>query len=254
MGVFVDRKLEKFRGVADNPVTLLTANEHTIEIRSLVVCNRTDRPLRFNSRIGSVNGTTLKKDCYAASTTNLAANYNNGASGEGATLTNNGVNTVFTIDGTIPELNSRVLIKDQTDNTQNGIYCISDLGSIATPWILTRAFDYDSGDNISQGDIVRVVNGTLNGTTIWNQTSVVLSVGTSPITFLSVLTTFTQITNEELIKPWESKNIIKLTGVIELEYSKTPFVMDSFICNTNGYSQVFDCTVRYLVYKELPYK
>lgn len=254
MGVFLDSKPKKFVGLKEQPTQLISTQNHPIWITSLKVCNRTAFPLRFNSRIATLSGTTLKKDCFAASTTDLGALYVNGISGEGATLTNNGTLTGFTIDGTFPVINSRILVKDQTNPLENGIYCLTTTGDALTAWVLTRSFDYDTPDEIQQGDVVKIVNGTLNGGAIWNQTSVVATVGVSPITFMSIITTFTQITNEYPIEPYVNEDIIDKVGVIELDYSVTPFVLDSFICNTNGYSQVFDCTVNYSVIKELPFR
>ena len=90
---------------------------------------------------------------------------NNG--GVGDTLTNNTASTT-TIDGILLEDGDRVLIKDQADLTQNGIYVVSgaDAGS---PTVLTRAADQDGspGSEVSAGNFTYVENGTVNGSTGW---------------------------------------------------------------------------------------
>ena len=56
-----------------------------------------------------------------------------------ATLTNSGTQATLTLDSTAANLNDRILVKDQTDATQNGIYTVTNVGSGSTNWVLTRA-------------------------------------------------------------------------------------------------------------------
>ena len=53
----------------------------------------------------------------------MAAAYDNGTSGDGATLTASG-NGVLAIDGQNPSVGDRVLVKNQTTANQNGIAVI----------------------------------------------------------------------------------------------------------------------------------
>ena len=64
------------------------------------------------------SGTNFFAD--AASTGNLSATYNNGSSGIGATLTSTS-DGAFTLDGQAGVLNDVYLIKNQTDETTNGL-------------------------------------------------------------------------------------------------------------------------------------
>lgn len=128
-------------------------------------------------------GLTVQAACYATTTANLNAIYVNGASGIGATLTNNGALAAFSTDGTSPPTNARILVKDQTSKLQNGIYTLTNQGSGAVAWILTRATDYDQPAEITPGDLVVVQNGTLYATTSFIQTDTVTAVGTDPIEF-----------------------------------------------------------------------
>lgn len=129
-------------------------------------------------------GFTFIAEAFAASTTAFTVTYNNGAAGVGATLTNAGVQTTFTVDGVMPTVAQRVLIKDQADQTQNGIYTVTNVGSGATNWVLTRATDYDEPSEINPGDLVPVTDGTLNAGTSWLQTATVTTIGTDPIIFI----------------------------------------------------------------------
>ena len=252
MGKFINYDSNKFSRIAQVPTLLISAYKNVTWINSIRVCNRTASPMRFNMQIVTASGTELEKDCYGGSTVNLDAIYNNNISGVGASLTNNGALAVFAIDGLTPALSARILIKDQTDTFQNGIYKLSVAGDGVTPWVLTRTLDYDSITEINNGDVVTVTNGTVNAVTRWKQNADVTVIGTSPITFITEPTTSIYAFNEFPIAPYKTVNVIKKTGVITLTFSTKPFVSDSLVCFSNGYTQVFDCHVNYAQLNELP--
>ena len=121
-----------------------------------------------------------------ASTGNFTASYNNGNMGVGATLTNTGGLTALVIDGVTMALGNRVLVKDQSDPAQNGIYTVTTIGSGTVAWQMTRSLDFDGSSplQIQQGDFVVVVTGTLNQITMWVETAPgPFTVGTTPIIF-----------------------------------------------------------------------
>jgi len=96
---------------------------------------------------------------------NLNATYNNGTAGVGATLTNAGTQAALVIDGVTLNTSDRVLIYNQTDATQNGVYTVTDTGSVSTNWVLTRATDADSyapatNDGLDGGSYFYVQEGT----------------------------------------------------------------------------------------------
>ncbi len=121
----------------------------------------------------------------AASTTSLTITYSNGTAGVGATLTNAGAQAAFVIDGYTTAVNDRILIKDQASSFQNGVYTVTNIGSVSTNWVLTRATDYDSITEMSQGLNIAVINGTTNSGRSFTQTSRVLVIGTDPISFIT---------------------------------------------------------------------
>ena len=128
-------------------------------------------------------GLNIHAASYAATTANLNATYSNGTSGVGATLTNAGTQAAFTTDGTTPSSSARILVKDQTATSQNGIYTLTTVGSGSTNWVLTRATDFDTAVEIAGGDFTFVDNGTLNANTGWVNVDEVTTVGTDPIVF-----------------------------------------------------------------------
>jgi hypothetical protein len=129
-------------------------------------------------------GFNIQPSCVCKSTVALTVTYDNGISGVGATLTNAGVQAALTLDGVSPSVSDRVLITNQASTLQNGIYTVTNVGSGATNWVLTRATDFDSPSEINPGDLVIVVNGTLYSSTSWLQVDTVTAVGTDPIQFI----------------------------------------------------------------------
>lgn len=100
-----------------------------------------------------------------------------GGLGIGATLTA-AVNGALTLDGILAVINSRVLIKDQTDQKQNGVYVVTAAGAGDAKWVLTRATDFNGDGNtgvIKPGAYVFVTGGTYYA----NASYVVSTSGTS---------------------------------------------------------------------------
>ncbi len=131
-----------------------------------------------------VNTIAKIQPCNVATTANLTATYVNGSSGVGATLTNSGTQAALNIDSLALAVGSRVLVKNQTTNTQNGIYVVSDVGSASTNWILTRASDLDYYTQFVRGLTVEIFAGTTNSPKIFMLTSAVtVNIGSAAVVF-----------------------------------------------------------------------
>jgi hypothetical protein len=123
---------------------------------------------------------------------NLNATYNNGTAGVGATLTNAGTQVALVIDGVTMAVNDRVLIYQQTNQTQNGVYVVTDIGSGSTNWVLTRSADTDSygvagPDTLSEGSTFFVQQGATGaGETYTCNTVGTIVFGTTNITFAQI--------------------------------------------------------------------
>lgn len=132
--------------------------------------------------------------CLVSHPFNINATYSNGTNGVGATLTNAGPQGIFTLDGVVMTLNDRVLIRNQNNAFQNGIYTVTNIGSASTNWVMTRAADYDVIAQTVRGDIVSVISGTVNSSSLWMMTSIVNTIGTDAINFSKTdQNTFTSI-------------------------------------------------------------
>ena len=126
---------------------------------------------------------------------NLNATYNQPGgvgNGVGATLTNAGTQVALTIDGVLTTVGMRVLIYNQTNQTQNGVYTVTVVGDGSTNWVLTRATDADtyapfSPNSLGQGDAFFVQAGNTGaGETYICNTVGTIVFGVTNITFVQL--------------------------------------------------------------------
>lgn len=116
--------------------------------------------------LGVSGGAAFKTPCVVASTGNLT------------------LSSTQVVDGIAVGNGERVLVKDQTGSTENGIY-----DTKATAWV--RARDFDGNDDAIPGTLVYVDRGTTNGKTIWvvnsSSTATTIPIGSTNITLGQVL-------------------------------------------------------------------
>jgi hypothetical protein len=144
---------------------------------------------------------------------NLNATYNQpGGAGDGvgATLTNAGTQVALTIDGVLMTVGKRVLIYNQTNQTQNGVYTVTVVGDGSTNWVLTRATDADtyapfSPNSLGQGDAFFVQAGATGA----GETYICNTVGT--IVFGVTNITFVQLSSAQV---YSAGTGLTLTGTV----------------------------------------
>ena len=118
-----------------------------------------------------------KEPVRVATTAELTGTYTTGVLTLDSALT--------TLDGVTLAENDAVLVKDQADKTQNGIYVIDSTGNT-----LTRREDFEEGKVILNNTFVNVMDGTANGDSRWTVVSDgVLTVYTSNIQFVKDIDT-----------------------------------------------------------------
>lgn len=109
--------------------------------------------------------------------------YDNGDDGVGATLTGD-ANGLLAIDGDNVANGQRVLIQDESDSENNGIYVVTELGSGGTEFVLTRATDFNASTDIQNGASVICQGGDVNaGKTFYVSSASEPVIGTNAITF-----------------------------------------------------------------------
>jgi hypothetical protein len=137
---------------------------------------------------GLAGGLNFHQACRLATTAALPANtYNNGAFGVGATLTAN-ANGALSVDSTLTVAGNRILVKNEAAPANNGVYTVTQVGTAGTPYILTRATDFDTAgtgvNQIDAGDFFLITAGTANTNTSWvQQTPLPITVGITSIVF-----------------------------------------------------------------------
>ena len=104
------------------------------------------------------SGLDVKDSCRVATTAALTVTYDQ----SNGRLDNAGTQAALVIDGVTLSVNDRVLVKDQAEARQNGLYIVSDIGSNSSNWRLTRASDADAGSEITGGTFTFVEEGTAN--------------------------------------------------------------------------------------------
>lgn len=121
---------------------------------------------------GLLQGFDWKESVRAATTANatLSSGYTNGT----------------VIDGVTLATGDRILVKNQTVGSENGIYTVNASGAP------TRAEDADSSDEMTAGVTVFVSEGTSNGNSSWSLTS------DDPITLGTTALVFTQVAGGSL--------------------------------------------------------
>ena len=164
--------------------------------------------INWHAAVTVATAGVLPSNTYTAGTTDA-----NGGTGVGATL-HATANGVLTIDSTSVSNGNRVLIKNQATSLQNGIYVVTDKGSVSTKWVLTRASDYDdhASTQVQAGDSVYCLYGSNNA----NQAFVQIDQGTG--------------TNGSIIIGTDAINFSQFTGTSALTagngLTKTGNVLD----------------------------
>lgn len=145
------------------PVKIKLDFENGRRIINLAPAQANGEPVVFEQLRAAIEGLAWKDDVRAASTVNVSV------ASPGAS-----------IDGVALAASDRVLLKNQTAQTENGIYFWN---GAAVP--MTRTDDASTFDEL-EGAVVNVSEGTANQNTTWRQTQVNGVIGTNNI----VWTTF----------------------------------------------------------------
>jgi hypothetical protein len=154
----------------NNNVNLVPTGTGSVDVASKKITNLATPTLDTDAATkkyvdDSVQGLNIHDAVVVASTTNISGTYTAGSTGaDGGTGV--GATFVFTaaqIDGYTLVADDRVLLKDQTTQTQNGIYVVTTVSSNIT---LTRAVDANNSiaKEITAGDFVYVSGPATGGT------------------------------------------------------------------------------------------
>lgn len=111
----------------------------------------------------------------AASTTNIVGTYTNAVGGVCIGDTFQVTSTAaFVVDGITPTVGQRILFKNQSSGFQNGVWTLTTAANVGVLGaLLTRALDWDSSADMNAGNLIPVISGTANSTTVWFQTAAI---------------------------------------------------------------------------------
>lgn len=89
-------------------------------------------------------------------------------SGVGKTLTAN-ANGALSADSNTPSVGDRILYP--ASSAHAGVYSVTTVGSAGTPWVLTRATDFDDDADVLSNMVVQVTEGSTYADTSWQLTT-----------------------------------------------------------------------------------
>lgn len=119
------------------------------------------------------------------------------------------------IDGHTLEVGDRVLVKDQTTASENGIYVAVASGAAS------RSTDADSNAEVTSGLFTFVTNGTLYGDTGWVlATNNPITLGTTPLTFVQFSGAGTIVAGEGLEKVGSTLNVLTASTSLEINSNR----------------------------------
>ena len=150
----------------------------------------------------------------AATYTGTNSTYNNGSSGVGATLTAT-INGALSVDGVTPSVADRILLTAMSTAAYNGCYTVTVVGTVSTPWQLTRATDFDTA---GPGEIANNAYFFITAGTTYKGFSYVLSQLTSPIVVGTTALPFAEFAQALVYTGGQNINVsgqtISLTGIV----------------------------------------
>ncbi len=183
-----------------NKATVSTvSNDISIDINADNVLNAASNNINFNAvRLTNVaqpvssddvaskayvdsvaQGLQIKDAVIAASTTTQAGSYSSGA--KTFTYTATGVPSIDGIN--ITALGTRVLLKDQSTGSQNGIYSLTTAAAAGVNPVFTRTTDFDTSAEVDAGAFLFTQSGSTNGGKQFVQTTDDPVLDTNPLTF-----------------------------------------------------------------------
>lgn len=168
--------------LADRPANPLPGDEYTAtDTQQVFVCFVTGTFVE----IFPVGSRDSKNSVRVGTTAALpASTYANGTAGVGATLTADANGAFPAQDGVTLIVGNRILTKNQVAGLEDGIYTLTQLGDGSNPWILTRATDADSDNEVTACIFVFIEEGTANDNDGYVLTANnPITVGTTDLTF-----------------------------------------------------------------------
>lgn len=154
-------------------------------------------------------GLDVKPSCDVKTTTNLTSTYVNGK------LTGN-ANGALTVDGILTTTSFTILVANQTNANENGIYKVTQVGSSSKPFILTRTTYADTPAKCTKGLFTHILRGTVSAGHGYVLTNDIITMGTTAWVFSQMSSTSSvdpkNVGTNNIFKD-KSGNIINFRGI-----------------------------------------
>jgi len=156
-------------------------------------------------------------------------------SGVGATLTAT-ANGALTVDGYAVSAGNRVLVDNQVNQIQNGVYVVTDAGNVTAPFILTRSSDADKyipddSNGLDQGSYFYVEFGDTGA-----GASYVKTAPAGPFIFGVANIEFTQFSSSQVYSANTAAGLV-LNGTVfsaKVDNETTAFISGNIAVKTNA--------------------
>jgi hypothetical protein len=192
-------ELKGIRAGSSKITVTTVGNDISVDANAILILNSATEDINFNdNKITSLatpsassdaankgyvdavaQGLVVKEAVVAATTANQTGTYV--ASGLTFTYTATGIPSIDSLS--ITATGTRVLFKDQTTGSQNGIYALTTSGDTGVSAVFTRADDYNSSIEASAGSFAFVLSGSTNANKQFVQTTLAPTLDTDPLVF-----------------------------------------------------------------------
>lgn len=145
-----------------------------------------------------------------------------------ASTANLGLTGLTAIDGVTPVAGDRILVKDQTTASANGIY-------VAAAGAWARATDADTSAEVTAGMFCFVTEGTANGDTGWVlTTNDAIVLGTTSLAFTQFTGAGTILGGAGLLKTGSTIDVVSANGGIVVNTDNIALTLNGSSLNVGG--------------------
>lgn len=192
-------ELKGIRAASSRVIVTTVGNDISVDANAVLILNSASEDINFNgnkitgvaeptvssdaatkSYVDAVaQGLTVKEAVLVATTENQDGTYNPGTLA--FTYTATGTPTIDTVP--ITATGTRVLFKDQTNASENGIYELTTAGDVGISAIFTRTADSNTSLELAAGSFAFVLDGAVNANIQFVQTTVAPTLDTDPLVY-----------------------------------------------------------------------
>lgn len=121
---------------------------------------------------------------------------------------------LLSIDSVDVVATNRVLIKNQVDAKQNGIYTVTTIGDGGTAFVLTRAADYNETAEVGKGTFTYITAGSTNAGYQFIQTTTTPTLDTNDLVFVTLYAPLADTLDTVTDRGATTTNVLTMGGVI----------------------------------------